>query len=62
MSVSSYLISLREKHNTFKTSIKAIISNHFYDEVTVRNLKKQKMLIKDQIIKIEEKQNHIENS
>lgn len=56
MSISSYLSSLKQKHTNFKKVIKGAIINHIYDESAVKDLKKQKLLIKEKITKIEIRQ------
>lgn len=56
MSISSYLSSLKQKHTDFKKAINSAIINHIYDESAVKDLKKQKLLIKEKITQIEIRQ------
>lgn len=56
MSINSYLDSLKQKHTNFKKAIKETLITHVQDEAIVKDLKKQKLLIKEKITKIEMQQ------
>ncbi len=52
MSRSSHLTTLKEKHNQLKNSI-MIAAGHFGNDLTVKALKKQKLILKEKIHKFE---------
>jgi hypothetical protein len=56
MSINSYLTSLKQKHNNFKKAIRETLITNIHDENTVKDLKKQKLLVKEKITKIEMQQ------
>ena len=50
--MKSHIDSLKQKHSKLEQSIK-FATNHHLDETTVSNLKKQKLLLKEEITKLE---------
>jgi hypothetical protein len=53
MSSNSHLTTLKNKHNQLKNSIR-IASGHFGNDLTVRALKKEKLLLKERMLKFQE--------
>lgn len=52
MSKNTHLLTLKQKHDNLERSIK-IANSQYQDELTIKTLKKQKLLLKDKILKIE---------
>jgi hypothetical protein len=53
MSIESHIQTLKQKHLELKNSIKNVNDN-LTNEQAVKNLKKQKLIIKERIIQLEE--------
>jgi len=52
--MSSHLTALKEKHETIEKSIKDEMKHPYNNAVLVERLKKQKLHIKEEIMKLEE--------
>lgn len=51
--MKSHIKSLKQKHSQLEISIKSANDNHF-DNITVNALKKQKLLLKEKISRLEQ--------
>ena len=51
--MKSHIDSLKQKHNKLKKTIKSTNDNHL-ENLTINKLKKQKLLLKEKITKLEQ--------
>ena len=51
--MKSHIKSLKQKHSQLEISIKSANDNHL-DDITVNSLKKQKLLLKEKISRLEQ--------
>ncbi|MEH6833288.1 MULTISPECIES: YdcH family protein [Falsihalocynthiibacter] len=54
MNMSSHLNELRRKHQTLSTKVETAQKSPSADELTIANMKKQKLLLKEQINRLSE--------
>ena len=53
-SMKSHINTLKQKHTQLEISIKSANDNHL-DDITINTLKKQKLLLKERISKLEKR-------
>ncbi len=53
LSMKSHINSLKQKHSQLEISIKSANDNHL-DDITINTLKKQKLLLKEKISRLEQ--------